>query len=117
MIFAVSDDRLPTYLWLEAKIRELTARGQGVYVTRRGDAANGMVLLKIADMTGRCRLLTRQRDLDGVLQWVNVLSDERPDERAADDYVRRAVGIDPDLWVIEVEDRELANPFIFKETP
>lgn len=107
----MSENRLPTHLWLEAKIRELTARGQGVYVARRGDAANGVVLLKIVDMAGGCRLLTQQRDLEGVLRWVNALSNAQPDEKAADDYIRRAVSVDPDLWVIELEDRQLRNPF------
>ena len=107
----MTETRLPTHLWLEAKIRELTARGQGVYVTHRGDAANGVVLLKIVDMAGGCCLLTQQRDLDGALQWVNALSDGRPDEKTADDYIRRAVMVDPDVWVIELEDRQLRNPF------
>ncbi len=104
-------DRIPTHIWLEAKMRELSAQGIGVYVANRGDRMGGLVLLKISDMAGHCRLLTQQRNPDGVLAWMPALRDEITDEKSADDYIARAVNRDPDLWVIEVEDREMKNPF------
>lgn len=104
-------DRIPTYLWLEAKIRELSAQGIGVYVAQRGDKTGGLVLLKISDMAGRCKLLAQQRNLDGDLVWMAAIREETTDEKSADDYIARACQRDPDLWVIEVEDREMKNPF------
>lgn len=108
----MSDNRIPTHLWLEAKIRELSAQGVGVYVAQRGDKMGGVVLLKIADMRGQCKLLTQQRDLDGNLVWMPALKEDIGDEKSADDYIARACQRDPDLWVIEVEDRDMKNPFI-----
>ena len=107
----MSDERLPTYLWLDAKIRELSAQGIGVYVAQRGDRMGGLVLLKVADMTGQCRLLTQQRNLEGKLVWMAALKEEFMDEKSADDYIARARSRDPDLWVIEVEDKLMGNPF------
>src|SRR5690554_6108951 len=107
----MGDERIPTYLWLEAKIRELSAQGVGVYVAQRGDKAGGLVLLKVSDMMGQCKLLTQQRNLDGELVWAAALKEEVSDEKSADDYIARACQRDPDLWVIEVEDREMKNPF------
>lgn len=106
----MSGDRLPTYLWLDAMVREVTARGVGIYITQRGERMGGMVLVKIADTRGQCRLILQQRDLDGILQWVPALKDDITDEKSADDYIARAIGRDPDLWVVEVEDREMKNP-------
>lgn len=103
--------RIPTYLWLEAKMRELSAQGTGVYVAQRGDKTGGLVLLKVSDMAGKCRLLTQQRNLDGALVWMPALGDEITDEKGADEYIARACQRDPDLWVIEIEDKTLKNPF------
>lgn len=107
----MSDDRLPTYLLIDATLTQLYARGAGVYVVNRGDKTGGLLLVKISDTKGICRLQTQQRDFEGVLHWIDVLDEETPDEKKADDYIRRAIDRDPDLWVIEVEDPAMINPF------
>ncbi len=107
----MSDDRLPTYLLIDATLTQLYAKGAGVYVVQRGDKTGGLLLVKISDTRGMCKLETQQRNLEGVLEWMNVLDVETPDEKTADDYIRRAVDRDPDLWVIEVEDPAMINPF------
>jgi hypothetical protein len=107
------EPRTPTHVWVEAKIRELTAQGVGVYVTHKGERMGGLVLLKLSNPQAReCKLLTQQRDLDGVMGWVNVFVDEIIPEQKADEYITRSVKRDPDLWVIEVEQTEMLNPFV-----
>lgn len=109
------EDRLPTALWVDAHLRQVSIKGQGYYIMQKGAYAGGMVLLKLSNMAGQCRLLQQQRDLEGVLGWMNAFSEPQVEEREADAYMRRAMERDPDLWVIEIEDREMANPFEGKE--
>lgn len=101
------ETRIPTHLWVEAEVRRLSGQGLGVYVAARGDKAGGMVIQKISDMGGNCRLRGQQRDLLGQLVWIDILQDEIVPESEADAYIKRAVGRDPDLWVVEIEDRTL----------
>lgn len=101
------ETRIPTHLWVEAEIRRLSTLGIGVYVVTRGDKSGGMVLQKISNLEGQCRLLGQQRDLLGHLVWINALQDDLIDESEADAYIRRAMERDPDLWVVEIEDRSL----------
>lgn len=103
--------RIPTHLWVEAKIRELTTQNIGVYVIHKGERNDGIVLLKLANLKGECKLLTQQRDLDGVLKWINVFAEEIIGEQKADEYIARSKIRDPDQWVIEVETPEMDNPF------
>lgn len=101
--------RIPTHIWVEAELRRLSDLGKGIYVTARGDKTGGMVLQKISDMKGQCRLLGLQRDLLGKLVWINALQDDVIEEREADAYIRRAIERDPDLWVVEIEDAAMAS--------
>lgn len=104
-------DRLPTSIWVDAHLRRLNEIGQGYYVLNKGAFAAGTVIVKINLLDGFSRLLTQIRDMDGNLGWMNATKEERVAETDADAYIRRAVDRDPDIWVVEVEDREGNNPF------
>ncbi|MGQ0527787.1 MAG: DUF1491 family protein [Alphaproteobacteria bacterium] len=105
------ENRLPTAVWVEAHLRQFGVQGVSYYIVQKGAYDRGTLLLKINLMGGTCRLLTQQRDLDGKMIWINAMSDAQPAENKADEYMRRAISRDPDIWVIEVEDKEGANPF------
>lgn len=107
----MADDRLPTNLWVEACLREWSKQGKYHYIIHKGAHAGGMVLVKINTLDGNCLVLIQQRDLDGKLGWSGVLGDDPLPETKADDYIKRAVFRDPDLWAIEIEDRAGTNPF------
>jgi len=102
---------LPVHLLIDATLRTLSERGVFYYILQRGERSNGIILLKISNRAGQCKLVTQQRDLDGEMQWVAALEQEKVSESDADAYIQRAVGRDPDLWVIEIEDPEMVNPF------
>lgn len=106
------DPRLPTNLWVQAGLALCSGRGVPAVVSHKGDPHTGIVLVRIATLDGRVRLLTQQRDLSGDLKWIDALpSDAAPLESDADEYIQRARSRDPDLWIIEVEDRTGTNPF------
>jgi len=78
---------------------------------RRGDPERGTVLLKVNQIEAGCRILAQARGLDGQLGWLAALGGKPVPEAEADAYVARAIKRDPDLWVIEIEDRSGRNPF------
>lgn len=107
---SIADDtRIPTHLWVEAEMRRVSSEGIGVYVLARGDKTGGMVIQKISNLSGDCRLLGQQRDLFGKLVWINLLQEDIVPESEADAYIQRAIARDPDLWVVEIEDREMGS--------
>lgn len=107
----MSEDRIPPHIWTGAVMRQLAMEGRPAYVMQKGDASGGIVLVKIALLDGNCHLKIQQRDIDGRLGWVSALKDDLLTESRADEYILRAIERDPDLWVIEVEDRAGNNPF------
>jgi hypothetical protein len=107
----LSEERLPTELWVQAHLRRLSAAATPVALVRRGEAERGTVLLKLNLLESGCRILTQARDLDGRLGWLAALAGKLVPEVEADAYIARAIERDPDLWVIEIEDRNGRNPF------
>ncbi len=105
------DARLPVHLFIEAQLMPLNARGIYYYIQQRGEKNSGVILLKLNGLSGQCKLLIQQRDLDGNMGWMHALGKELVQEADVDAYIQRSVLRDPDLWVIEVEDSLMNNPF------
>jgi hypothetical protein len=95
--------RLAAGIWVAAYLRRLQTEGIAVYVTRRGDETAGAVIVKLATLDGKARAYQRSFDLTtGARVWV-VLA-EGP-EAEVDATLSRQAARDPDLWLVEVEDR------------
>ena len=92
-------------------MRKLDTQAVPYYIVNKGAYAAGTVLLKLCAPGQGCSVLIQQRDLDGNLGWMNALNTEIVEEAKADEYIRRSVARDPDVWVIEIEDKERKNPF------
>ena len=64
----------------------------------------GAVLVKLNTLNGQAVAFQRSFDLmSGDRKWVELSSGSEPD---VDDAIQRQRSFDPDLWVIEVEDRQ-----------
>ncbi len=99
------DDRLPTHLWVMAHIRAADAQGVTMMVLRKGDPGRGTVILKLNRLDGTFGVLVQVREGER-LGWSRGTGAEPVDEAAADAYIARQIRYDPDVWVIEVEDRQ-----------
>lgn len=99
--------RLKSEIWLKAYIRRLAGEGVHAVVARRGDPDAGVILIKISRLDGTARLFgPAPAGLDGLdvdRRWMPIGSKE--DDASVDAVIATEVRLDPDLWVIEVEDR------------
>ena len=96
--------RLTSDIWVSAYLTRLRLADIPAFVTRRGDATAGAVLIKLNTLDGRAVAFQRSFDLmSGERAWV-ILTEG--DERDVDAALNRQSGFDPDIWTIEVEDRE-----------
>ena len=74
-------------------------------VSRKGDARAGTVIVKVFDTSTRTpRLYSEAFGPDGERLWMQPV--ESVSESELDAYLQRQAGYDPDLWVVEIEDRE-----------
>ena len=95
---------LATDLWVSALLRRASLGGAFPVVVRRGDATAGAVLVKVVDSRARSARLYAEATFDGAAVWMQ----PRPgaDEAELDAYCERQARIDPDIWVVEIEDRD-----------
>lgn len=97
---------LKTDLWAGALIRRAELGGAFAVVAQRGDPDAGAVLVKVATLDGRARLYAPALDAQGEQVFLDLSAGSLGDSEAAvDAYARKRRANDPDLWVIEIEDK------------
>jgi hypothetical protein len=97
--------RLKAGIYVKALIRRAEVAGASAYVVRRGAEEAGALFLKLARLDGTCTVLNQARRGEGELVWMKPLG-ETSDDAAAAKYFEKQVRFDPDLWIVEIEDRE-----------
>jgi GMP synthase (glutamine-hydrolysing) len=104
--------RIRTRLWVQAVLRRCDIELITATVARSGDDEAGAVLIKLNRGADGCEIFTQVRDTAGDLAWMRAIRGGPVPEGEADAYIARAVDIDEDLWVIEVEDRAGRLPVV-----
>ncbi|MEL6597716.1 MAG: DUF1491 family protein [Pseudomonadota bacterium] len=96
--------RLTSGFWVDAYRMRLEALGIPVMVVAKGDATAGAVFIKLNTLDGQATLYHRSFNLmTGARVWDVLVSGT---EAEVDGSISKQRSFDPDLWVIEVEDRE-----------
>ena len=100
----MAEARLAAGLWVSAYLARLGQQNIPAYVVAHGDDTAGAVLVKCARLDGTAQLWAREWDFEtDSRDWRMTLDGA---ERAVDASIRKLRGLDPDLWVVEVESRE-----------
>lgn len=98
---------LKTEIWVSALLRRVAVSGSFAAIARKGDPDGGAVLVKVATMDGRARLYAPARAGEGDRIWLDLSAGSLGDnERDVDDYARKRAEGDPDIWVVEIEDKK-----------
>jgi hypothetical protein len=96
---------LSTDVWVGALIRRAELEGANAVVVKKGDARAGAVIVKAYDTAARtARLWTEATSQDGEPLWIQPVASETESE--LDAYLDRQRRYDPDLWIVEIEDRQ-----------
>ncbi len=101
--------RIATQLRVQALLRRCSSAGVPAVVARRGDAERGALFVKVATLDGRAKLFgprpasMETHEDDGVL--TAHVDPEGAAEAQIDAYLERQVEYDPDVWIVEIEDR------------
>jgi len=100
------EPRLKTKLWISAQIRHCDRAFIPAVVARRGDSDAGQVMILRNLLDGTFELFARTTDLDGARVWRCATGPAPVDYPAAEKLIVREAEFDPDIWVLEIEDRD-----------
>ncbi len=103
--------RLKSGLLVKAGLRLCSRKGVPAAVVRRGDPDAGALYVKLNALENGCIVLSQVQVENQRSAWLNATGDTPVSEAEADAYIERQTRYDPDLWVVEIEDRDGRNPF------
>lgn len=96
--------RLTADFWVKAYLTRLRLADIPAYITAKGDLTSGAVIVKCARLDGTACAWQRSFDLmTGNRNWVILLDGP---EGEVDAMLARQSARDPDLWIVEIEDRQ-----------
>jgi hypothetical protein len=97
--------RLKAGIFVRALIRRVQVEGASAFVIRSGAEEAGSIILKVAKLDGSVLVLNQARNARGDLIWAQALGGWVDEARAAQ-WCDKQVKFDPDVWIVEIEDRE-----------
>lgn len=97
--------RLKSGIFVRALIRRAEVDDAPGFVLTKGEEEAGAIFIKINRLDGFALVLTQARAGDGEAIWMKPLGDWCA-EAETDAYLEKQRKYDPDLWVIEIEDRK-----------
>lgn len=102
--------RLKSSIWVSAYVRRCHGEGAFAAVRRRGADEAGAIIVKLALLDGSAQLFTPApqstyaTDHPGERVFLPVFETVQP-EAMVEDRLAREIRFDPDVWIVEVEDR------------
>jgi len=96
--------RLKSSLYVQALIRRCEIAGASAYLVRRGAEEAGAIFLKLNRLDGNLTVMSPARRGDERV-WTRPLGEAAAEPRVSE-YFAKQVRIDPDIWIVEIEDRQ-----------
>ena len=76
------------------------------YVLKKGEENAGNIFIKILITETTSKVLSQINDLNGGTRWEPIgLENFIISNSEADKYIEKQIHIDPDTWVLEIEDK------------
>jgi hypothetical protein len=107
--------RLKSGIWVAAYLRRCQIEGAQAVLRRRGADEAGAVFIKVSRLDGTAEVYgpAPQSAFDEAQPadraFVRSLRANRATEADAEAYLARQIKFDPDIWIVEIEDRAGRN--------
>lgn len=97
--------RVKAEFWVKAHLRRVEVAGAQAFIARRGDPDAGSVLIVVNRLDGSSQLLVSASRQADERVWLAVMGAAPVADELVKSEIDRRVARDPDLWVLEIEDK------------
>jgi len=94
--------RLTSEFWVQAYLTRLRGADIPAFVTAKGDMTAGAILVKLNTLDGQAQAFQRSYDETGARIWITLSTGTDADVETT---LAKQRSFDPDIWIIEVEDK------------
>lgn len=103
--------RLRSDMFVSAYLRRCEVEGAYAVLRRRGAAEAGAIFVKIDRLDGSCILYgpapqSEVAKSETGRAWIRLHKEETVSPLEAEEKLRREIAFDPDLWIIDADDRQ-----------
>ena len=110
------EDHLKSYLVIESASILAKKNGIPIFVKKKGNLDAGIIFVIIDTLDGEVKLF--RRNLNYVIEknktfieYVNLFPNQKVNLSKVNERIRSEIAIDPDCWVVEIEDKNGNNYF------
>ena len=107
----MAEPRLKTEILVQAGFRHCQRTTLVAVPRRRGDPDAGALMVKVSRLDGTAAIFSRIYGVSGGSEWQHATGEDRVSEEDAEKRLDSGIRIDPDVWIVEVEDPTGRNPF------
>ena len=114
-VFCVEPNQHSVYLAINSEIivnsfvRTARLKMLDTYLVKRGEKVSGEIFLRINNLEGFSRLYTYKKT-NVTNFWETYGTDKWEENKLIESKIEKAIKIDEDIWVLELEDREGRYP-------
>ena len=107
--------RLKSAIWVSAYLRRCSVEGAYAVVRRRGAEEAGAIFVKIDRLDGTGELFAPapqasfEESSPSERAFMRALASQPADNAEIETHLANQLRFDPDLWIVEVEDRQGRN--------
>ena len=98
-----------TEIIVNSFIRTARAKLLDVYLVKRGEAVSGEIFLRLNNLKGFSRLFTYKKSSKDKY-WQTYSADSWEEDAIINNKLDKAMSIDEDIWILELEDKEGMYP-------
>jgi hypothetical protein len=102
--------RIKSEIWVMAYLRRCSFNGAPAVIARRGQGDGGAIFIRINTLDSQASVygpaLAGLDESSTERRWSLCCGEGAVSDTEADNYLKRQAEFDPDIWVIEVEDRD-----------